>query len=230
VNQPPAFRTDASLRFREVARSVFTTIGRQPVALLVPAAVIGVAADSLELARHHLVEYLILALVIANMFELYVAYVERLLIELESGRRRISITGVLRRALGLVPGLVAASVVAVTLPLAATGLLVLPGLWLATRWSLFAPAISKEKLGPVEGIRRSNQLVRGRFWLVFSTVTVSLLIEHAVINATALKADAVLGSKAIALVVTAVAVAAVSAPAAVTISLVYDRLGGRSPG
>lgn len=223
-------RGDWSLRFRDVARSVAQTIGRHPVALLVPAGVIGAVADTLELARDHLIQFLVLALLITILFELYVGYVERLLVEMESGARRIAITRVTRGALRLVPALVAASVLAVTVPLAATGLLVLPGLWLMTRWSLFAPAISREGLGALDGIRRSNQLVRRHFWPVFATVTLSLLIEHAVIHAMALEAEALTGSTAIALVLTGAAVAAVSAPAAVTISLVYDRLAAGSPG
>jgi hypothetical protein len=51
-----------------------------------------------------------------------------------------------------------------------------------------------------------------------------------VIHATALEAEPLIESTAISLVVTAVAVAAVSAPAAVTISLVYDRLAASSSG
>jgi hypothetical protein len=221
-------RAPEALRFRAIARSVGETIRRRPVAILIPAGVIGALVDALELSKHHLLDYLMLALVIAIVFEFYIGYVELLLIEMESDRPRSAPTRVVRGALGLVPSLLAASVLAVSLPLGATGLLVIPGLWLATRWSLFAPAIAKERLRPLDAIRRSNQLVRGRFWAVFVTVTMSLLIEHAVIHATALEAGPLLGSTAIALAVTAVAVAAVSAPAAVTISLVYDRLAASS--
>jgi hypothetical protein len=217
-------RGSDALRFGAVARGVIDTIRRRPVAIPIPAGVIGAVVDGLELSRHHLLDYLLLALVIAIMFEFYVGYVELLLIELESHGPRAAPTRLMRGAVGLVPSLLGASVLAVSLPLAATGLLVIPGLWLATRWSLFAPAITKERLGARDAIRRSNQLVRGRFWAVFATVTMSLLIEHAVIHVTALEAGPLMGSTAIALVVTAVAVAVVSAPAAVTISLVYDRL------
>jgi hypothetical protein len=224
---------EAPLRFSAVARGVVQTVRRNPLALLVPAAGIGAAADLLLVSRQHLGSYLALAFAITLLFELYVGYVERLLMVSESDSQRVSISAVTRSAIPLVPALFAASVIAVSLPLAAAGLLVLPGIWLATRWSLFAPAISRERLAPLGGIRRSNELVRGRFWAVFATVTLSLLIEHAVIHATALESESVIGSRAVALIATAVAVAAVSAPAAVTISLVYDRLAERvvqSPG
>jgi hypothetical protein len=71
------------------------------------------------------------------------------------------VAAILRQAATSTPALVAASALAVALPLAATGLLVIPGLWLFTRWSLFAPAIVHERLGPLASLARSAALVRG---------------------------------------------------------------------
>jgi hypothetical protein len=119
---------------------------------------------------------------------------------------------------------VAASVLAVTLPLAAAGLLILPGLWLMTRWSLFAPAIVHERLGVTASLRRSTELVRGAFWPVACTVTAAVLIEHAVVQLTVHHAEPLLGSPFLGLVGAAIAVMIVSPPAAFTISIVYERL------
>ena len=88
----------------------------------------------------------------------------------------------LRQAAPVVPPVIVASVVAITVPTAATGLLVVPGLWLLTRWSLFAPVISRERLGPIGALRRSNWLVRNHFWLVFLTSTLALILEETVIH------------------------------------------------
>jgi hypothetical protein len=57
-------------------------------------------------------------------------------------------------------------------------------------------------------------------------VSLSVLIEHAVIHATAHEAEPLLGSAVLAVIVAAAATAAVSAPAAFTISVVYERLAG----
>jgi hypothetical protein len=137
----------------------------------------------------------------------------------------------LRRASPRTAALVAASVVAVTLPLAAAGLLILPGLWLMTRWSLFAPAIVHERLGVAASLRRSTDLVRGAFWPVACTVTTAVLIEHAVIQLTVHQSEALLGSPLLGLAGAAIAVMLVSPPAAFTISIVYERLaeGPKSP-
>ncbi len=64
--------------------------------------------------------------------------------------------------------------------------LVIPGVWLYTRWSLTTPVIREESIGPLAATRRSNQLVRGRFWFVFMTATVAYYLEGVVIHEGAL--------------------------------------------
>ena len=61
---------------------------------------------------------------------------------------------------------------------------------------------------------------------MLAVATASLIIEHAVIHATARTAEPVLGSRLLGLLGAGIAVAAVSPFAALTISLVYDRLAG----
>jgi hypothetical protein len=73
-------------------------------------------------------------------------------------------------------------------------LLVIPGVWLLTRWSLFAPVISRERLGPVQALTRSSRLVRDHFWLVFLTATLAFILEEAIIHAGALVGHRILGS------------------------------------
>jgi len=157
---------------------------------------------------------------------MYVGYAE-LIVALDRGHApRIGSGALLRRALPLTGPLVVASIAAVTLPLAASGLLVLPGLWLLTRWALFAPAIVHEKLGVRASLGRSRALVRGAFWGVAASVSLSVLVEHGVIHATAHTSEALGGSAFLGFVGAAVATALVSGPAAFTISVVYERLAG----
>jgi hypothetical protein len=202
---------------------------RHAAAALVPAAVLGAGADAIEILRHDLVAEIALGLLIALAFELYVGYAE-LLVAADREARRPSVPQLLRRAAVDTPALLVASVVAVSVPLAASALLVIPGLWLLTRWSLFAPAIVHEGLGPAAALRRAATLARGAFWAVALTVTMSLLVEHAVIHATALTAEPVLGSHVLALATAALATMAVSPPAAFTISVVYERLSDAKRG
>jgi hypothetical protein len=214
---------------RGIWRDVVGVIRRYPLAAIAPAAALGAGAAGLQFVEGDLVGVVLVGLLLAIAFELYVAYVERLVLEFERGASSVSVAGLLRGAAPLVPALLGASILGVTIPLAASGLLVIPGLWLLTRWSLFAPVISKESAGPIAAIRRSNELVRDHFWPVFATVTVSLFVEHGVIHATALTAESLLGSKLLALIGAGLVVAAVSPPAALTVSIVYDRLAESPP-
>jgi hypothetical protein len=126
---------------------------------------------------------------VAFAYFLYVAYAEEVAAEAERGVANITLRGVLRelrQAAPVVPPVIVASVFAITVPTAATGLLVIPGAWLLTRWSLFAPVISRERLGPMEALKRSNGLVREHFWFVFLTATLALVLEEAIVHAGAL--------------------------------------------
>jgi hypothetical protein len=211
---------------RPVFREAFAIVRRYPAAALLPAAALGVLSDLLQLVGGGLLAAVALGLALAVVFELYVAYAERLVLEADRGAERVSVGALLRAAAPLLPRLLLASIPAVALPAAASGALVLPGLWLLTRWVLYAPVIAREDLTPVAALRRSGHLVRGHFWRVFAVATAALIIEHAVIHATAHTAEPLLGSRLLALLAAAVAVAAVSPIAALTISLVYDRLSG----
>lgn len=206
-----------------VAGEVAAILRRHRLAAIVPALFLGAAADAVVLVRYELGAEIAAGLALAIAFELYVGYAERIVAADRAGGRRPSVATMLRDAAALTPALVAASALAVALPLAATGLLVIPGLWLFTRWSLFAPAIVHEGLGPLASLARSAALVRGAAWPVAATATASALVEHAVIHATAHTAEPLLGSTLVALAVAALMTAAVSPPAAFTISVVYER-------
>jgi hypothetical protein len=209
---------------RGLPREVGGVISRHPVAAIAPALVLGAGADEVTVVGHHLGREIAVGIVLAIAFEVYVGYAELLVAADRGEAPRPRLADMLGRAARLTPVLLLASVPAVGLPLAASGLLVLPGLWLLTRWSLYAPAMVHEGLGVRAGLARSAELVRGSFWAVAATVTAALLIEHVVIHGTAHSAEPVMGSQALALVVAAVATAVVSPPAAFTISIVYERL------
>jgi hypothetical protein len=127
-----------------------------------------------------------------------VAYAEELTFETRRSRQFIPLPKVLRRLLlaaPTVPLVAVASLAAITLPTAAASLLVIPGLWLLTRWSLFAPVIVREHLGPLAALRRSNEIVRGHFELVFLTAAFAVVLEEAAMDAGVLGGLAITGSE-----------------------------------
>src|SRR3712207_7016021 len=156
---------DEQRRILSVWREAFGIVRRYPLASVFPAAVLGMLGVSpyyfIE-GRIHVAEQVMTSLTGAFAFYLYivyVAYAEEVTAEAERGVERITTRGVLRmmRQASLVaPSAMAAAVAAIIIPRATTVLLVIPGLWVLTRWSLFAPVISREHLGPVD--RKSTRL------------------------------------------------------------------------
>jgi hypothetical protein len=101
----------------------------------------------------------------------------RSLIEIEAGQRigPLHAYGLaLQRIRPLAGGL--APAVAVCLALAATVVLIPIAVGLAVRWALLAQVIALENRGALEGLRRSGELVRGRWLRVASLVGVSALL------------------------------------------------------
>ena len=172
-------------------REALRIIGRYPLASFFPAAVLGMLGAApyyFIKGETNIPEELLASLTGAFAFYLYivyVAYAEEVTAEAERGVERITMRGVLhmlRQASPVVPSAMVASVAAIIIPRTATILLVIPGLWLLTRWSLFAPVISRERLGPVEALKRSNEVIRGHFELVFLTAALATVLEEVAVH------------------------------------------------
>lgn len=87
--------------------------------------------------------------------------------DIETTYRRVRPTLVPLLAAGLLAGIgIAAGFV----------LLVVPGLFLLTRWVLVTPAVVLERLGAVDALRRSWRLVRGQGWTVFGVIVVTVFL------------------------------------------------------
>ncbi len=172
----------------DVWREALAIIRRYPLATIMPAAVLGAVAE----APYYFIddsnpvwEQILASLASAFAFYLLVAYAEEIAAKAERGAAPLTlrdVLGLLQQAIPVVPSVIVASTIALGAAAVATLLLVLPGLWLLTRWSLFASVIKTERLGPVAALKRSNQLVRGHFWAVFLTATIAFILEGIVID------------------------------------------------
>jgi len=171
-----------------VWREALAIIRRYPSAVVVPGAVLGALAEAPTylIADRLLLDQLLTYLAAAFAYYLYLAYAEGLTTDYERGEDLIASRSRLARlikAASFVPRVLVAALLSVSLASAATGLLVVPGAWLYTRWSLSVPVICKEDVGPVSSLKRSSALVRGRFWFVLGTATLAFVSEEAVIQA-----------------------------------------------
>ena len=81
-----------------------------------------------------------------------------------------------RRALGAAARRLTPVAAAVTMAALGAGfgliLLIVPGVFLWTRWYLSAQSVVAEQLGPRRGLERSADLVRGQWWRVFGIALV----------------------------------------------------------
>lgn len=103
-------------------------------------------------------------------------------------------------------------------------LLVVPGLYLLTRWSLIAPALIIEKLSATRSFTRSHELVKGRAWPVFGLLVLLLVINVVVSAIIVLSAAAIFGEFAGSWIGTAVANTLITPFIAIATTLVYFRL------
>ena len=188
------------VRASAVWREALAIIIRHPLATVIPALFLGALTETPYLIpdNRSFLETTLAFVVESLAFYLYVAYAERLTSEARRSPEPISVFKVLRNlflAAPVVPIVAVASLAAIALPTAAASLLVVPGIWVMTRWSLFAPVIVSELLGPLAALKRSNELVRGNFELVLLTAAFAVVLEDAFADAGTLGGLALTGSE-----------------------------------
>jgi hypothetical protein len=107
---------------------------------------------------------------------LYTGFVVKLVQDVRDGRRDHTVGDLLSAASPFILPLIGFGIlygIGVAIGLI---LIIVPGLILITFWSVGAPAIVVEGIGPIDAFGRSWQLVRGNAWNVFGALVVALLI------------------------------------------------------
>jgi len=130
-------RVSASAVWREALAVIY----RHPMATVAPALFLGALTETPYLFpdSRSVFQGVLAFLTESFAFYLYVAYAEELAFEARRSTQFIPLPTVLRSLLlaaPAVPLVTVASLAAITLPTAAASLLMIPGLWLLTRWSL----------------------------------------------------------------------------------------------
>jgi hypothetical protein len=108
-------------------------------------------------------------------------------------------------------------------------LIIVPGLFLLTIWSVVAPAIVAERKGVFDAFGRSRELVKGHGWQVFGVIVVLFLLQLVVggiVQAIFRSASDTFASFAIADLIVRVLIAPLSALAAAVMFFELKRLHG----
>jgi hypothetical protein len=113
---------------------------------------------------------------IAGVFLLQAVLVEAVA-DVRDGRADLSLTQTLARGWSRLGPVVVAGVLAAIAIVVGFVLIIVPGLYLLTIWSLIVPAIVLEKVGAMESFGRSRELVRGYGWTVFGVIIITIVIN-----------------------------------------------------
>ncbi len=111
---------------------------------------------------------------------LYTGFVVKLVDDVRDGRRDQAIGDLFSSAAPAILSLIAFGIMFAFGVVIGLILLIIPGLILLTFWSVGAPAIVAEGIGPIAAFGRSWSLVRGSAWSVFGALVVALLIVIAI--------------------------------------------------
>jgi hypothetical protein len=82
----------------------------------------------------------------------------------------------LRFAVRRLGGLLGVAIVGGIFVALATVALIVPGVWLFVSYAVAVPALLLERIGPIDALRRSFRLVRGRWWSTAGTLLVGYLL------------------------------------------------------
>jgi hypothetical protein len=123
----------------------------------------------------------VLAQFIASVLQLiagalYTGFVVRLVMDVRDGRRDSSVGELVSSATPFIGSLIVFSFLSGIGIVIGFILLIIPGLYLMTIWSVGAPAIVVERKSGLEAFSRSHELVKGQGWDVFFVIVCVFLI------------------------------------------------------
>ncbi len=159
---------------------------------------------------------------------IYTGFVVKLVQDVRDGRRDLTVGELISAASPAIGSLIVFGI------LSSIGigigfiLLIIPGLFLMTIWSVGAPAIVAEGRGPIEAFGRSYELVKGNGWTVLGVIVVIWLIMLAAAIIAGLIGAAIGGIVGAAIVAIIVLALFMPISALVASTLFFDLGGGGS--
>jgi hypothetical protein len=189
--------------------------------------VVGLLAGILEAAGGLVLLLLAAAIRMAGQ-AVYVGFVVKLVEDTRDGRRDFGVGDLFSAAAPFILPLIGFGILFGIGVGIGFFLLVVPGLILLTFWSVGAPAIVVEGVGPIDAFGRSWRLVRGNAWPVFGVLLLVLLITVAIWIVLAAIANPI-GNGEVSTWIAAIVSGALTAPIfALAVSVLYFELAGPS--
>jgi hypothetical protein len=216
----------------DVVGETFSIYGQNLGALLGSAivvfVVVGLVSGILQHAGGLILVLLGVAVSLAGQ-ALYTGFVVELVKDMRDGRRDQAIGDLFSTAAPFILPLIGFGIlfgIGVTIGLI---LIVVPGLILLTFWSVGAPAIVVEGIGPIDAFGRSRRLVRGNAWPVFAVLVVTFIIV-VVIQAVLAAIANPIGNGEVSTWIAAIVSGTITAPIyALAVTVLYYELADETP-
>jgi hypothetical protein len=177
--QPPSSAPANRLSVGDVISETFSVYGQNVGALLGSAlavfVVVGLLSGILQRGGGVLLLLLGTAVSLAGQ-ALYTGFVVELVQDVRDGRRDQTVGDLFSAAAPFILPLIGFGILFGIGAAIGFLLIVIPGLILVTFWSLGAPAIVVEGIGPIDAFGRSWRLVRGNAWQVFGALVIVFVI------------------------------------------------------
>ena len=160
---------------------------------------------------------------------LYTGFVVKLVQDVRDGRRDASVGDLISSAMPALGSLIVFAILSGIAVGIGFILLIIPGLYLMTIWSVGAPAIVAEGRGALEAFGRSHDLVRGQAWNVFGVIVTVFLILIVTTIIVAAIGGAIGGVAGAAVVASILLLLYIPVQALVQSVLFFDLGGGEGP-
>ncbi|HET6507797.1 MAG TPA: hypothetical protein VFG42_13490 [Baekduia sp.] len=147
-------------------------IYRDQIAVLLPAALVVFAIQAIVVVAFSNVLGVVVSVVSMVLSTFYQGMVVELVQDVQDGRRDQSVQGLFASVTPVLITLIAAAIVNGLGVAIGLVLLIVPGLFLLTIWSVVAPVIVIERTRLLEAFRRSHDLVRGNGGPVFVVILI----------------------------------------------------------
>jgi hypothetical protein len=157
---------------------------------------------------------------------LYTGFVVELVRDVRDGKRDQTVGDLFEAAMPFILPLIGFGIlfgIAVTIGFI---FLVVPGLILITFWSVGAPAIVVEQIGPIDAFGRSWSLVRGRAWPVFGALVTILLIVFVIWLVLAAIANPIGNGEASTWIASIISTTITAPIFAIAVTVIYFELAG----
>lgn len=229
---PPPRPAAKRIGVGDVINETFTIYGQNFGPLILSAiavfVVVGLVAGILQGVGGVILGLLAAALRVAG-HALYTGFVVKLVQDVRDGRRDEAVGELFSAAAPFILPLIGFGILfglAVTVGFV---FLIVPGLILITFWSVGAPAIVVEGIGPIDAFGRSWRLVRGNAWQVFGVLLLVLLIVIGIGIVLAIVATPI-GDGEVATWVASIISTTITAPIfSIAVTVLYYELSGASP-